>query len=53
MVACQEACTFVCIEPWFGRCDREGYAGELEDREYSNSLESGHSFNKEYVIEVL
>lgn len=44
---------FICIEPWFGRCDREGYAGTLEEREYGNSLDAGHSFNKEYVIEIL
>lgn len=44
---------FVCIEPWYGRCDRAGYAGTLEEREYSNRLERGHSFNKEYVIEVI
>lgn len=44
---------FVCIEPWFGRSDREGFAGTLAEREYSNSLESGHSFAKEYVIEIL
>lgn len=44
---------FVCIEPWYGRCDRAGYGGSLAEREYSNSLEGGHSFSKEYVIEVL
>lgn len=44
---------FVCIEPWYGRCDREGFAGTLEEREYSNSLESGHSFSREYVIDIL
>lgn len=44
---------FVCIEPWFGRCDREEYDGDLADREYSNSLEAGHSFSKEYVIDIL
>lgn len=41
---------FVCIEPWFGRCDAEDFSGELPEREYSNALEPGHSFNKEYVI---
>ncbi len=44
---------FVCIEPWYGRCDREGFKGDLSEREYGNSLERGHSFNKEYVIELL
>ena len=44
---------FICIEPWYGRCDREGFDGTLAEREYSNSLEAGHSFNKEYVIEII
>lgn len=44
---------FVCIEPWFGRCDRDGFDGELQEREYGNSLLSGHSYNKEYVIDIM
>ena len=43
---------FVCIEPWFGRCDRVGYEGSLAEREYGNLIAPGHSFNKEYVIEL-
>lgn len=43
---------FVCIEPWYGRCDKAGFNGTLSEREYSNRLASGHSFSKEYVIEV-
>ena len=43
---------FVCIEPWYGRCDREGFEGELKNREYGNTLEANHTFEKEYVIEV-
>ena len=43
---------FVCIEPWYGRCDREGFAGELKDREWENSLEPGKVFEKEYTIAV-
>ncbi len=44
---------FVCIEPWFGRCDRDDFEGELKDRQYGNFLSPGHSFNKEYVIDIL
>lgn len=44
---------FICIEPWYGRCDRAGFAGTLSEREYGNAIEPGHSFNKEYVIDVL
>lgn len=43
---------FVCIEPWFGRADRVDFDGTLEQREYGNSIDPGHSFNKEYVIEI-
>lgn len=43
---------FVCIEPWYGRCDAEGFEEDLAKREYSNTIEAGHSFNKEYVIDV-
>lgn len=44
---------FVCIEPWFGRCDRADFQGDLQEREYANCLEAGHSFSKEYVIDIL
>ena len=29
---------FVCIEPWYGRCDGEGFSGTLEQRKYQNKL---------------
>ena len=43
---------FICIEPWYGRCDREGFAGSLKEREYGNELEGGGVFLREYTIEV-
>lgn len=43
---------FVCIEPWYGRCDRASFTGSLEEREYGNMLSSGEEFNAEYVIEI-
>lgn len=43
---------FVCMEPWYGRCDSESFAGELKDRDYEQKLEAGESFNAEYVITV-
>ena len=43
---------FVCIEPWYGRCDRIDFSGRLEDREYGNSLNSGESFKKSYTIKI-
>lgn len=41
---------FVCIEPWYGRCDRNDFAGELFDREYNNCLAASEVFKKEYKI---
>lgn len=45
-----EECPFVCIEPWYGRCDKNLYDGELEDREFENSLNSNECFSSVYSI---
>ena len=44
---------FVCIEPWYGRTDREDFNQKLEERQWGNKLEPNQSFNAEYTIEVL
>ena len=44
---------FVCIEPWYGRCDDEGFAGTLEEREYGNQLAPGEDFEVSYEVKVL
>lgn len=41
---------FVCIEPWYGRCDHIDFSGELKDREYTNMLGANETFHAEYVI---
>lgn len=41
---------FVCIEPWYGRCDAESFAGELTEREWGNVLPAGGVFEASYVI---
>ena len=41
---------FVCIEPWYGRCDKEWFNGMLADREYGNELRPGKVFEAEYTI---
>ncbi len=41
---------FVCIEPWYGRCDHVDFAGEITDREYTNVLSAGDRFHAEYVM---
>ncbi len=43
---------FVCIEPWYGRCDRADFSGELKDREYGNVLAAGEIFEKSYDITI-
>lgn len=43
---------FICIEPWYGRCDRTTFDGSLEQREYGNILQTGGVFHKEYIITV-
>ena len=42
---------FICIEPWYGRCDASDFDGELSEREYSNTLAAGVVFNAEYTVE--
>lgn len=41
---------FVCIEPWYGRCDRVGFTGEFSERDCVNSLSPGQVFRASYTI---
>lgn len=41
---------FVCIEPWYGRCDAEEFDGTLEEREWQNCLKAGGCFERSYTI---
>ncbi len=43
---------FVCIEPWYGRCDKESFDGELSEREYEQKLPAGEEFNASYRISL-
>lgn len=43
---------FICIEPWYGRCDSEVFGGELKDREWEQVLGAGEEFSAEYKIFV-
>lgn len=43
---------FVCIEPWYGRCDRAGYTGEYQEKDWMRHLQPGEVFNGGYVIEI-
>ncbi len=43
---------FVCLEPWMGRCDDIGFAGELSRKPNVNMAAPGETFVKEYTILV-
>lgn len=44
---------FICIEPWYGRCDDESFSGTLEQREYGNLLKPDERFEESYTIELI
>ena len=44
---------FLCIEPWYGRCDGDGYQGELADREWENAFAAGEQWSRSYTIEIM
>ena len=48
----KEGCPFVCLEPWCGRKDKEGYLGDFSQRDYMHSLASGEEFHFDYDIEL-
>ena len=41
---------FICIEPWYGRADAEGFTGELKDREWNQTLTPGAEFETSYTV---
>ena len=43
---------FICLEPWYGRCDRAGYEGDYRDRDWVNRLAPGERFSSVYTIEI-
>ena len=43
---------FVCIEPWYGRCDSENFEGTLEERQWGNQAAPGETWKASYTIEV-
>jgi len=48
----KEGCPFVCIEPWYGRCDHVGFDGDLSEKEWMNTLEVGESAVHQYMITI-
>ncbi len=43
---------FICIEPWYGRCDRAGYTGDYCEKDWINRLAPGEKFSSVYTIEI-
>lgn len=43
---------FICIEPWYGRADKEGFSGDISEREWNNTLKSGEIFSVKYDTTV-
>lgn len=43
---------FICIEPWFGRCDRHGYTGDFRDKDWVTALAPGATFEASYTIVI-
>lgn len=39
---------FICIEPWYGRCDAVDFEGDITKREFTNVLEAGEVFQGGY-----
>ncbi len=44
---------FICLEPWYGRCDRAGYEGDYREKDWVNKLAPGEKFESVYTIEIL
>ncbi|MCM1251529.1 MAG: aldose 1-epimerase family protein [Clostridium sp.] len=43
---------FICIEPWYGRCDASDYTGTWEERKWEQHLEAGGIFEASYRVQV-
>lgn len=43
---------FVCLEPWCGRCDDQGFEGDISEKPGINALDSKAIFTKRYQIIV-
>lgn len=43
---------FICIEPWYGRCDRVDFADDWKEREWIEVLDAGETFAADYRITI-
>ena len=44
---------FVCVEPWYGRCDSVDFTGDLKDREWGNLIAPGGIWKARYTVEAV
>lgn len=49
---CGGCAPFVCIEPWWGLCDEDGYKGEFSQRPFANNVGTGETQCICYSIEL-
>ncbi|MBQ3992719.1 MAG: aldose 1-epimerase family protein [Bacteroidaceae bacterium] len=49
---CGGASPFVCVEPWFGCCDNEGYNGEFSDRQHVQNAPAKGLWTGGYEITI-
>lgn len=47
---CVGRAPFICLEPWEGCCDPEGYVGEFRNRHYTHLLQPGQKWHTSYDI---
>jgi len=43
---------FVCIEPWYGRCDNVGYTGDFRNKAFIQTLAPYSTFVSSYFIRI-
>lgn len=45
-------CPFVCIEPWCGIADRDGFRGDISERDYIHGIVPNETFEFNYSITI-
>ena len=46
-------CPFVCLEPWCGLCDKEGFTGDISERTYVHRIAPDEKYSFTYSITAL
>ena len=48
-----EYAPFMCIEPWYGRCDDSHFDGDYNQKPYINHLVKGEVFSSKYIMRFM